>query len=108
MQDQDGGVWAKEMSEQFGGFVMPDKDPLPYYIIGTGKPPYKSSCATADFAAVMAIAGRVYAPHDAAFARKSLDAARRAWLWLDQNPNVLFRNPPGVRTGEYADGDCGD
>jgi endoglucanase len=77
-------------------------------VIGTNRSPYKSSCATADFAAVMAIAGRVYAPHDVAFARKSLDAARRAWRWLDQNPDVLFRNPPGVSTGEYADADCGD
>lgn len=108
MQDQDGGVWQKEVSEQFSGFVMPDKDPLLPYVIGTNRSPYKSSCATADFAAVMAIAGRVYAPHDVAFARKSLDAARRAWRWLDQNPDVLFRNPPGVSTGEYADADCGD
>jgi endoglucanase len=108
MQDQDGGVWQKEMSEQFGGFVMPEKDPLLPFVTGTGKPPYKSSCATADFAAVMAIAGRVYAPHDAAFARKSMDAARRAWTWLDKYPDVLFRNPPGVHTGEYADSDCGD
>ncbi|MGA3026631.1 MAG: glycoside hydrolase family 9 protein [Bryobacteraceae bacterium] len=108
MQDQDGGVWHKEVSEQFGGFVMPDKDPLPVYVIGTGSSPYKSSCATADFAAVMAIAGRVYGPYDAAFARRSMDAARRAWRWLDQNPNVLFRNPPGVRTGSYSDADCGD
>jgi endoglucanase len=108
MQDQDGGVWQKEMSEQFGGFMMPDKDPSLHYVTGTGKPPYKSSCATGDFAAVMAIAGRVYASHDAAFSRKAMDAARRAWLWLDQNPNVIFHNPPGVRTGEYGDGDCGD
>jgi endoglucanase len=108
MQDRDGGVWHKEVSEQFSGFVMPDKDPLLPYVIGTGRSPYKSSCATADFAAAMAIAGRVYAPHDAAFARRSLDAARRAWGWLDQYPDVLFRNPRGVRTGEYADADCGD
>jgi len=108
MQDEDGGVWQKEMSEQFGGFVMPDKDPAPYYVIGTGNPPYKSSCATADFAAVMAIAGRVYARYDAGFAKVSLDAARRAWQWVDQNPSVIFRNPPGVRTGEYGDSDCGD
>jgi endoglucanase len=108
MQDQDGGVWHKEVSEQFSGFVMPDKDPLLPYVIGTGKSPYKSSCATADFAAVMAIAGRVYASYDAAFAQKSMDAARRAWGWLDKNPNVLFHNPPGVRTGDYSDADCGD
>ncbi len=108
MQDEDGGVWHKEVSAQFGPFVMPEKDTLPVYVIGTGTSPYKSSCATADFSAVMAIAGRVYVPYDAPFARKSLDAARRAWAWLGQNPNILFRNPPGVTTGDYADSDCGD
>ena len=107
MQDTDGGLWQKEMTENFGGFVMPEKDGM-HYVIGTGKPPYKSSCATADFAAVMAIANRVYAPFDAAFAHHALDAARRAWNWVDKNPNVVFRNPPGVHTGEYGDSDCGD
>ena len=107
MQDSDGGLWQKEMTENFGGFVMPENDGM-HYVIGTGKPPYKSSCATADFAAVMAIANRVYAPFDAAFARRALDASRRAWVWLDKYPNVLFRNPPGVHTGEYGDSDCGD
>jgi len=107
MQDTDGGLWQKEMTEQFGGFVMPEKDGL-HTVIGTGKPPYKSSCATADFAAVMAIASRAYAPYDATFSRKTSDAAKRAWQWVELNPNVIFRNPPGVHTGEYGDNDCGD
>jgi len=57
---------------------------------------------------VMAIASRVYAPFDAAFARRALDAAQRAWVWVDKYPNVVFRNPPGVHTGEYGDSECGD
>lgn len=56
----------------------------------------------------MAIAARVYAPLDTAYARQCLQAARRAWAWLEKNPDVLFRNPPGVTTGEYGDRDCGD
>jgi len=108
MQDADGGVWQKVMSEQFGGFVMPEDDSLTPFVTGIGKAPYKSSCATADFAAVMAIAGRVYRPYDGAFARKSLDAARRAFTWLDRYPDVVYRNPPGVNTGEYGDNECGD
>jgi len=108
MQDSDGGLWQKEASDQFCGFVPPDKDPLVPHVIGTGKPPYKSSCATADFAAVMAIASRVYRPFDAAFASRALDAARRAWVWVNAHPDVIFRNPPGVHTGEYGDSDCGD
>ncbi|MGC9973428.1 MAG: glycoside hydrolase family 9 protein [Bryobacteraceae bacterium] len=108
MQDQDGGVWQKQTSDRFCGFVMPDKDTRVSYVVGTGKEPYKSSCATADFAAVMAIAARVYEPFDAAYARKCLRAARQAWGWLDKYPDVTFRNPSGVQSGVYGDADCGD
>ncbi len=77
-------------------------------MIGTGAEPFKSSCATGDFAAVMAIAARVYKPFDAEFAVKCLRAAERAWDWLDRYPGVMFRNPPGVSTGAYGDGNCSD
>jgi endoglucanase len=108
LQDEDGGVWPKQASEKFCAFIMPEADKFVSYVIGTGKEPYKSSCATGDFAAVMAIAARVYKPFDAAFAARSLRAAERAWKWLERYPDVTFRNPPGVVTGEYGDGHCGD
>lgn len=108
MQDDDGGVWQKQTSERFPGFVMPEDDTSVSCVIGTGAAPFKSSGATADFASAMAIAGRVYQPFDAEFAKKCLGAARRAWTWLDKNPDVVFRNPPGVSTGDYADRDCAD
>jgi endoglucanase len=108
LQDEDGGLWHKQTSERFPGFVMPEKDTAVSAVIGTGAAPFNSSCATGDFAAVAAIAGRVYAPFDAAFARRSLEASRRAWQWLERNPEVPFRNPAGVQTGEYGDASCGD
>ena len=108
MQDADGGAWHKQTSERFPGFIAPDKDTLPSEVIGTGSAPYKSTCATADLAAVAAIAARVYKPFDAKFAARALDAARRAWNWTEQYPNVTFRNPPGVTTGEYGDSNCSD
>jgi endoglucanase len=108
MQDADGGVWQKQTSEQFCAFVMPEQDKTVSYIIGIGKEPYKSSGASADFAAVMAIAARVYKPFDARYAQKALGAAQRAWSWLEKNPQVLFRNPSGISTGEYGDRNCGD
>jgi endoglucanase len=109
MQDADGGVWHKLTSERFGGFVMPEKDDGgPRYVIGTGSAPFKSSCATGDFAAVMAIAARVFRPFDPEFARTALAAAERAWAWLAKNPAVVFRNCCGVQTGEYGDGNCAD
>jgi endoglucanase len=86
---------------------MPEKDSLVSYVIGTGSEPYKSSSATANFAAVMAIAARVYKPFDAKFAARALSAAGNAWRWLDKYPDVRFHNPPGVGTGTY-DSDNGD
>jgi endoglucanase len=108
MQDSDGGAWQKQASEYFPGFVAPDADTLPSEVIGTGSAPYKSTCATADLAAVGAIAARVYRPFDAQFSARALDAARRAWEWTEKYPNVTFKNPPGVTTGEYGDANCAD
>lgn len=108
MQEADGGVFHKQTSENFAGFVMPERDDSTSYVIGTGKAPYKNSCATADFAAVAAIAGRVYKPFDKDYAEKNLAAARNAWRWLEKNPNVIYENPKTILTGEYGDGNCGD
>jgi endoglucanase len=109
MQDTDGGVWQKQTAEKFIGFLMPERDTATSYVVGTGSAPYKSSCATGDFAAVMAIAQRVYQPYDQAFASRAGAAAAKAWTWLDAHPNVTFlRNPPGVLTGVYDDPNCAD
>ena len=108
MQDDDGGVWPKQTSERFAEFVMPENDALASYVIGTGNEPYKSSASTADFAAVMAIAARVYKPFDSAFAQVCLKAAKDAWSWLQKHPNVTFRNPDRIATGEYGDADPRD
>jgi len=108
MQDEDGGAWQKQTSARFSGFVAPQDDKLPSEVIGTGSAPYKSTCATADLAAVAAIAARVYKPFDAKFAAQNLEAARRAWAWAEKNPNGTFRNPAGVNTGEYGDSNCSD
>ena len=108
MQDSNGGAWQKQTSEHFPGFIPPDADTQPSEVIGTGAPPYKSTCATADLAAVGAIAARVYRPFDEKFASRALDAALMAWHWTESYPNVIFRNPPGIATGEYGDGNCSD
>jgi endoglucanase len=110
MQDADGGAWHKATSEKFCGFVMPANDPLPVFVIGSGTPPYKVTTATADLAAVCAIAARVYRPFDAAYADRCLAAAERAWKWLEANPTDHYfdKNPEGVGTGGYGDKNAGD
>ncbi len=108
MQDADGGVWHKQTSSHFCGFIMPEADKLTSLVIGAGQSPFKTSCATADFAAVTAIAARAFLPFDPDYARRCLAASRKAWIWLQGNPNVVFRNPPGISTGDYGDAHCDD
>ena len=108
MQDSDGGVWHKQTSTAFSGFIAPQDDHLTSEVIGTGSDPFKSTCATADLASVGAIAARVYKPFDAKFAQRALEAARQAFAWTEKYPNVTFRNPKGISTGEYGDSNCSD
>lgn len=102
MQASDGGVYHKLTSLGFPGDVMPADDIDPIYVIGKG------SAATFDFAAVMAVAARVYKPFDATYASKCLEAAKKAYAWGAQNPNKAYSNPMGVQTGEYGDKWLGD
>jgi endoglucanase len=83
MQDEDGGVFHKQTSERFCDFVMPEKDGLVSVVIGTGGEPYKSSCATADVAAVMAIAARIYL-----LGRNTFSLS-----WVTQVESNPFRHP---------------
>ena len=108
LQDADGGVWHKQTSENFCGFVMPQDDHMISYVVGTGSSPYKSTGATANLAAVAAIAARCYGPFDDAYAKSCAEAARRAFAWAIKNPAVVFKNPTGINTGEYGDDDFRD
>lgn len=108
MQDGDGGVWHKQTSANFPGFILPHRDNTVSIVAGTASEPYKSTCATADFAAVMAIAARIFQPYDPDYSARTLAAAVSAWNWSEANPTIAFRNPPGVSTGEYGDGNCSD
>ncbi|HEY0866519.1 MAG TPA: glycoside hydrolase family 9 protein, partial [Fimbriimonas sp.] len=108
MQDEDGGAWHKETTANFPGFIMPKDDKGPTLIIGTGEEPFKNTTATADLAAVAAIAARVFRPYDRAYAAKCLAAAEKAWAWLQTHPDNTFQNPRGVNTGGYGDRDPSD
>ena len=103
MQASDGGVYHKLTSLGFPGDVMPAQDNSKLYVIG------KSTAATFDFAAIMAMASRIYKPFDATYATKCLDAAKKAFSWGQQHPNQNFTaNPSGVSTGTYEDRDASD
>nr|ABW39322.1 glycoside hydrolase family 9 [uncultured bacterium] len=103
MQREDGGVYHKVATRYFSGFIMPqdDKDDLFLFRV--------SHCSTAGFAASTALASRVYKPFDADFSNKLLQAAEKAWNWMEANPVFEpFNNPPDFRSGGYGDFSCED
>lgn len=103
MQMEDGSVCHKLTSMRHANFVMPEQDDRQFILF----PP--SAMATGDFAAVMALASRVYAAYDSEFAQDALAAAEKAWNWLKSHPEFLgFENPPGCNTGDYGDTDDRD
>ena len=100
MQDvATGGVYHKVTTKEFPGTIMPQDDKEVLYASPI------SSTATADFAAIMAKSSTVYREYDAEFADNCLAAAIKAWDYLDAaGYKGGFRNPAGIVTGEYPDG----
>nr|AGS53231.1 cellodextrinase [uncultured bacterium contig00102] len=101
MQDEGtGGVYHKIGCANFNALNEAPQDEKGEIVLSPISP-----AATAAFSATMAMASRFYPDHSA----ELLEAARRAWVWADENPGVPgFRNPPGVVTGEYAGSDPSD
>ncbi len=98
MQDEEGGAYHKLTSERHADFIMPQEDLAQFYLFPV------SSMATADYAASMALASRVYRKFDEAFADRLSDAAHRAYGWLEKHPEYVgFKNPESCNTGEYDD-----
>ncbi|RDV25651.1 cellulase [Alteromonas aestuariivivens] len=93
MQDADGGVYHKLTTLQFSGAEMPAQATEARYVV------QKSTAATLNFAAVFAMASRLYPEHAQAY----LASAQMAWQWANRFPDTEFRNPEDVATGEYGD-----
>ena len=102
MQDpDDGGVYHKLTNKEFGGFTMPDKATEPRYVV------LKSTAASLDFAATMAMASRVFAKNESPevvhIGKKCLAAANKAYAWAKANPAIYYKNPSDISTGAYDD-----
>ena len=109
MQDpNDGGVYNKTTAANFQGVIMPHKATATRYVVAKG------TAAALDFAAVMAMAARIYEPYLPEFAAECLTKAELAWEWAKAHPNVTYNNPgaqdgyPAVHTGGYGDGNFND
>lgn len=107
MQDpNDGGVYHKLTTPNFEGFVMPTDCHQQRYVV------QKSVTATYDFAALMALAARIFKDSKdyPTFSHQASDAARRAYQWAQQHPDALYNQhamnkkfQPAVNTGTYGD-----
>jgi len=99
MQDEDGGVYHKLTTLNFAGAVMPHNSNAQRYVIG------KSTSATLNFAAVMAVASRLWENFDPEKAELMQQAALSAWDWAKAHPEQRFSNPDDVSTGVYGGND---
>jgi len=100
MQDTDGGVYHKLTTKAFEGFVMPADAHEPRYVV------QKSTAAGLDFAATMAHASILFsefAEELPGLSDSCREAANKAWSWCLNNPNVIYRQPEDIFTGEYGD-----
>ena len=109
MQDLDGGVYHKLTTPNFEKFIRPDQCKQPRYVV------LKTTAATLDFAATMALAARVYAPFDPAFCAQATEAAKQAYAWALEHPDIYYDQPamneqfqPAITTGAYDDFDVQD
>ncbi len=107
MQDPaDGGVYHKLTNLFFCGFVMPDQATDPRYVV------MKSTAATLDFAAVTAMAYRVFANDPSeelrTLATTCLEASDKAMKWAEAHPDIIYIQPADVSTGAYGDGNLSD
>lgn len=110
MQDPyDGGVYHKLTTANFAGAVMPHQATARRYVV------MRSTAAALNFAAVMAVAARVYEQFDPEFATDCLEAAEFAWEWVIDNPAIYYNQSqmnqqynPNIITGEYGDTDLSD
>ena len=122
MQRSDGAVWHAVTQADFYLEGLGHKDPYPRYLMPV------STTATADLAAVMAQAYRIYKDIDQDYADQCLSSAVKAWGALDDvsiwtNPNIdgaggtpqypeehgYSVDPPGMNmTANYVDTDDSD
>ncbi len=102
MQDPgDGGVYHKLTGLNFSGIIMPHQYNFTRYVV------QKTTAATLNFAAVTALAARIFEEYEdvkPGYSDELLAAAKDAYEWAKANPTVYYQQPSNVNTGQYGDG----
>ena len=104
MQADNGGVYHKVTCAVFPETVMPQDETAELIVCPI------SATATADFAAIMAKAARIYEEYDADYAATCLAASKKAFKFMEKEGADMpgFINPEDISTGEYPDGKSED
>lgn len=98
MQRADGALYHKASCKSFCSFIMPEEEKEQMVLSPV------SVTATADFAAVCAMAVRFFKKYDAAYAAKLEEVSRKAYACMKtMNIPGGFKNPKDITTGEYGD-----
>ena len=87
-EDSAGGFQNTTCLPSYGPYGTNTPDTTQRYVAGE-----VGTMATARAVGVLAFASRVFAPVDAAFARRSLDAAWRGWQYLEARPTQHSDGP---------------
>jgi endoglucanase len=103
MQVEGGGVADRVTTRAFDGMVSPEASTAPRFLAPV------TSTATADFAAVVARAARVYEPYDRELSATYREAALAAWSFLSENAEISASEAVRGRfTGGYWSSDSDD
>lgn len=93
--DGSGRVSHKLTRRSFAPFIMPMEDHEDRFFT------VWSSAATADYAAMMAMASVRFRPYDSAYADLCLEAARRSYAFLEEHPEDKLFQQGDFSTGSY-------
>jgi endoglucanase len=102
MQMEDGSVSHKVSTLDFCGFIMPETEKLVRYFVPWG------SAATADFTAMMAMAGRIFHPYDSSFSDTCRNAAKKSYGFLSKDTSNHAADQTDFNTGAYGTTDKDD
>lgn len=100
--DGSGKVSHKLSTREFGGFILPEYENDNRYFTPWG------SAATADFAAMLAMASRAFRPYDPEYADKCINAAKVSYQFLKANPSDTNPDQSAFSTGGYTTADSDD
>ena len=101
-QFPDGTATHKVTALNFEGMISPTADTEARFYSPTG------TAATADLAAIMAMAARIYEPYDRPFSEACLGAAERSYAYLQGHPEDQQPDLSAFRTGSYQTQDTDD